>query len=121
MVRDRAGDSGPSDELVDSFLTSDNRPKWGALGRGIVGGGLFATIYGVVSGVLAVGTAPSLFVDGVMTAVRTNIDRFLRVLNGELAALWEPAVDFGLFQLPFGVVVLLLVLSVAAWGVRQFR
>lgn len=114
-------EDGPSDAFVDSFLTKGNWPKIGALTTGVLGGGVFAFFYGVVDGTIQLMTAPWVFVDGVLGALGTNIDRFMRVLTGDVGALWEPALDLELFQLPFGVVVLLLVFTVAAWGVDHFR
>ncbi len=107
------------ERLVNQFLTSDNRIKWGALGVAITGGTLYSVFIGFARGILSVGETIDMFVGGLVGTVVSQGNRFFGSMNRQLGDVWALDIDLGLFQLPFNLVVVLLALAVLAIGVRQ--
>lgn len=119
-MKNPGGSGSLKSYLVDKFITSNDRIKWGALGAALTGGTIYTVYIGLVRGVLSVGAAIDMFVGGLVGTVVSQGDRFFESMNRQLGDVWTLEIDLGLFQLPFNLVVVLLALAVLAIGVRWF-
>ncbi|WP_435102981.1 hypothetical protein [Halarchaeum sp. P4] len=116
------GPSGGGETGSDRYLSFDNRIQWGALGSAIAGGTVYATFVAWIEGSLSILTLPSRIATGILDGADGQLDRFLTALRADAGAIWGGGtLDMGLFQLPFNVLLFLVVLSVVALVVRMWR
>ncbi|WP_435099603.1 hypothetical protein [Halarchaeum sp. P4] len=108
--------------LADQFLTAENRVKWRALGAAATGGTVYATFVAWIEGTLSVLSLPSMVVTGILDGTTGQLGRFLSWVRDAADTLWSgQVVDLGLFQLPFNVLLLLVLFSTVAFAVKMWR
>jgi len=110
-----------SSGLVGKFLTSENKIRLGALTSAVTGGSLYAILVGPVSVTLSIGKVWQK-----LSSIPASITFWAGEYVGSFADLserfWDPwTIDFGFFALPMNLLVVLVLLSVAAWGVSTWR
>ncbi|MFC6785413.1 hypothetical protein ACFQFH_05650 [Halobaculum halobium] len=120
--RDQGGGGGAINVgvLADRFLTENNKIAVGALGGGLVGGGLYALLQGLVGVVLSGGAAIDLLLRGYAEALTSNVNALLDGLQAEVADAWDPF-QAGAFSLPLNLIVVLAGMGVLALAVWWYR
>ena len=99
------------------FLRDNNTVKWEALATSLVGGVFFAWWTGLIEVVQAVEGAFQTVFGGIGTIVQYEVDQYLLIVESLFNPVRTLDTDYGVFELPIGMVLALLAMSIVALGV----
>lgn len=100
-----------------TFLNNDNTVKWEALASSLVGGIFFAWWTGLIAVVQAIEGAFQTFFGGLATLVDYEVDQYLMIVTSLFNQVWTLDTGFGVFELPIGMVLALLAMTIVSLGV----